>query len=197
MQHKKTTLERLDVCKNGHDVSNKEQSLYYRVVKGTGKVSTACKACFYEANAKHRATKPKVAKPKRAISLLDKDTCSKGHDIRDKDESLYIYVTSPRSKNPNQTYLKCRECHKDSTRTYAHANGLVKTPRTNKVDWTAVRAKNNADNKARLAQRVEQPPRLVKIAALGEALRNEIYVLLKTYDDTELMELLLELRKRT
>lgn len=192
MQHKKTTLERLDVCKNGHDVSNKEQSLYYRVVKGTGKVSTACKACFYEASAKHRATKPKVEKPKRAISLLDKDTCSKGHDIRNKDESLYIYVTSPRSKNPNQTYLKCRECHKDSTRTYAHANGLVKTPRTNKVDWTALRAKHDAENKARLAER----PKAVRTLDLGTALRNELFALLVKYDDTELMELLLELRKR-
>jgi hypothetical protein len=184
----------VDFCKKGHDVSDKKKSLYYRVDNRTNKVTTACKKCQKGCVDNLRA---KQAKPRKLpISLLERDTCAKGHDIRDKDASLYIYVTSANTKNPNTTYLKCRECHKSSSRTYAYANGLVKQPRTNKVDWKAVRAKNDAENKARLAERAEQPPRLVKIAALGEALRNEIYALLKTYDDTELMELLLELRKR-
>jgi len=189
--HHPTTLEQVDICKNGHDVSDKEKSLYFRVDNRTKQVTTACKACQKIAVDRLRESNRKPRK--LPISLLERDTCKKGHDIRDKDASLYIYVTSDKAKNPNHTYLKCRECHKDKSRAYAYANGLVKQPRTNKVDWTALRAKNDADNKARLAQ---QPPRLVKIAALGEALRNEIYALLKTYDDTALMELLLELRKR-
>jgi glycerol-3-phosphate cytidylyltransferase-like family protein len=175
---KTARLLQVDTCKHGHDVTDKENSLRYR--QTSQGLSVACRACMNEAMARHRAKQVKREKL-LPISLLDVDYCSKGHDIRNKDESLRIYTS-----RTNQTYLKCKECHKEFSRRY-----LRKFPTTPTGKPRSERAILRATHDSEPRQ-----PQSVKADALALALRNEIYAIATRLTDTELLELVLELRKR-
>lgn len=117
-------------------------------------------------------------------TLLDRDFCKEGHDIRDKDKSLALYTYEHR------IVLKCRKCATARTKRYYEANikGKVSEARGKaRAERAALRAKHNAEPRT---------PSGVKTDALTLALRNEVFALASRLTDAELMELVLELRKR-
>lgn len=170
-------LLQVDTCKHGHDVRDKDNALRYR--QTSQGLSVACKACMNDAMARHRSKQ--VKREKRVpISLLDKDFCSKGHDITDKDASLYLYTN-----RANKPYLKCKECHRDFSRHYAQKFPTTPTGQPRK-ERAILRAKHDSEPRR---------PHSVKADALAVALRNEVCSITAGLTETQLLELVLQLRK--
>lgn len=118
------------------------------------------------------------------LSLLEKDFCEQGHDITDKDKSLGMY------DHKGRTLLRCKECARMRTRRYYAENikGKVSEARGKpRAERATLRAKHNTEPRT---------PSAIKTDALTLALRNEVFALASRLTDAELMELVLELRKR-
>ena len=51
---KTSSLMDRDVCRNGHDITDKGKMIYTRVIKQTGKMTHSCRACNAVSSASHR-----------------------------------------------------------------------------------------------------------------------------------------------
>lgn len=104
---------------------------------------------------------PKTARP---IKLLDNDTCSKGHDVRNKDEALLLYTSGL------TTRLVCKQCVREYNRQQNTRYGMTSAERSR------VRAENNAKIRERNEQKrkAEQDAKLVnKLVAKIQKLNDE------------------------
>ena len=84
-----------DTCPLGHDVRDKENSLFFQ---GGSKRHPVCKECMSV------ALDPTKVRRTQA-SLIHKNQCRNGHDVRDKVNSLYLSIGQDGKLNPI-----CREC---------------------------------------------------------------------------------------
>jgi hypothetical protein len=117
-------------------------------------------------------------------TLLDRDFCKEGHDIRDKDKSLALYTYAHR------VVLKCRKCATARTKRYYEENIKGKVSQAHgkaRAERAILRAQNDAKPRT---------PSAVKTDALTMALRNEVFALAVRLTDADLMALVIQLRNK-
>jgi tellurite resistance protein len=97
----------------------------------------------------------------KPASLLEKDFCVRGHDVRDKENSLRIYSRG----RSNRQFVACVLC-------------------------------SRATNSASMKRKTRGEKKVRHRVSLEGKLRREIYEIVDTLDDTELMKLLLQLKNK-
>jgi len=114
-------LLKQDTCPFGHDVRDKENSLFYQ---DGSKRHPTCKECMSTA-----LDPTKVRRTQN--SLIHKNQCRNGHDVRDKVASLYLALGRDGKLHP-----VCVECRRQTANVhYYKSKGLEFKPEIPKITY--------------------------------------------------------------